>query len=53
MLPYPFSRIVFLWGEPLYIDRNLNSEEVERKRLELEQALIALTENADELACGK
>jgi lysophospholipid acyltransferase (LPLAT)-like uncharacterized protein len=53
ILPYPFSKIVFLWGEPLPIGRNLSPEEFEKKKTELEETLISLTEKADRIACGK
>jgi len=31
----------------------LSAEEIEKKRRELEATLISLTEEADEIACGK
>jgi len=45
LLPYPFSKGVFIWGEPVYVDGNLTH--LEEKRLLLEQRLNHLTEMAD------
>ncbi len=52
LLPYPFSRIYFLWGDPVYVPRDLRGDDLERKRQEIEGALISLTETADRMACG-
>ena len=52
MLPYPFSRVVFLWGDPVFVTKDLRGEDLEKKRQELEASLIALTETADRMACG-
>lgn len=49
LLPYPFSRGVIVWGEPILIDRNLNDEEREAARLRVETALNDLTEEADRM----
>src|SRR5208283_2979066 len=47
LLPYPFSRIFFLWGDPVYVPRDLRGDDLEAKRQEIEGALISLTETAD------
>lgn len=47
LLPYPFSRGVFAWGEPLYYRKG---EELEVFRRRIEQALRDTTLRADELA---
>ena len=52
LLPYPFSRIFFLWGDPIYVPRDLRGDDIERKRQEIEGALISLTQTADRMACG-
>jgi lysophospholipid acyltransferase (LPLAT)-like uncharacterized protein len=52
MLPYPFSTILFLWGDPVYIGREVDAKAIEDKRQEMERNLIALTERADQLVCG-
>jgi len=47
LLPYPFSKGVFIWGEPIYIDENEDRGYLEEKRLLLEKRLNELTERAD------
>ncbi len=47
VLPLPFSRGIFHWGEPIFVDRKLDEAGLEAKRLELENALTALTQNTD------
>jgi len=49
ILPLPFSRVVFVWGEPILVPRDCDREEMERKRLELEARLLRTTEEADRL----
>jgi len=53
ILPLPFSKVVFLWGEPVFVPRDSNREEMERKRLELEDRLLRITAEADRLFPGK
>ncbi len=47
LLPYPFSRGVFIWGEPIVVNTNGNRAHLEEKRLLLERKLNELTEEAD------
>jgi lysophospholipid acyltransferase (LPLAT)-like uncharacterized protein len=47
LLPYPFSRGVFIWGEPIQVDFNGDHAYLEEKRLLLETRLNDLTEKAD------
>ena len=47
LLPYPFSKGVFIWGEPIYVDSNGDRAHLEEKRLLLERRLNELTERAD------
>ena len=47
LLPYPFSKGVFIWGEPVYVDPNGDRTHLEEKRLLLERRLNELTERAD------
>ena len=47
VLPLPFSRGVFHWGDPIFVDRNLDDEGMEAKRVELENALTKLTQETD------
>ncbi len=47
LMPYPFTKIVFVCGEPISVDRDSDSDEMEAKRLELEKSLIDVTDKAD------
>ncbi len=49
LLPYPFSRGVFVWGEPLYYREG---EETEAFRRRIEEALRETTRKADEIAAS-
>lgn len=51
IIPLPFSNSVFMWGEPVYVSRDANEKEMEKKRLELENKLNELTDEAKTL-CG-
>ena len=44
VVPYPFARAVFLYGDPISIGRD---EDVEAARLKVEQTLNSLTERAE------
>ena len=48
MVPYPWSRGLFLWGPPLWVTAEADASELEAKRLELEAVLNRLTAQADE-----
>jgi lysophospholipid acyltransferase (LPLAT)-like uncharacterized protein len=48
MVPYPWSRGLFLWGPPLWVTAEADATELETKRLELEALLNRLTAQADE-----
>jgi lysophospholipid acyltransferase (LPLAT)-like uncharacterized protein len=47
VLPYPFSKGVFIWGEPVRVDPDGDQAHLEEKRLLLEKRLNELTEQAD------
>lgn len=47
LLPYPFSKGVFIWGEPVHVDPNGDRGHLEEKRMLLEKRLNDLTEKAD------
>ena len=47
LLPYPFSRGVFIWGEPIAVDAKADKVYLEEKRALLERRLNELTEKAD------
>jgi hypothetical protein len=44
VIPLPFSRVVFLYGDPISIARD---EDVETARLRLESAMNRLAEQAE------
>ena len=44
---YPFSKIVAIYGEPIYIDPRLKEGELEKERQRIEQLMIQLDEKAD------
>ena len=46
MVPYPFSRGVFLWGAPIAVSRDADDAMLEAARTELESALNRLTAEA-------
>jgi lysophospholipid acyltransferase (LPLAT)-like uncharacterized protein len=47
LIPYPFSRGVFIWTEPILVDANGDRRHLEEKRLLLENRLNELNERAD------
>ena len=47
MLALPFSRGVFLWGDPIEVSRDANAAMLEAKRLEVEETMNALADRAD------
>lgn len=52
VVPKPFSRVVVVIGEPLDIPRDLDEAETESYRLELEETLCALRDEAIGSACA-
>ena len=46
VVPYPFSRALYLYGEPLHVPRDAD---VEEWRLKLEQTMNALADEAERL----
>jgi lysophospholipid acyltransferase (LPLAT)-like uncharacterized protein len=49
LVPRPFTRGVFVWGEPILVPRDANDTVITAKRLEVEAALNALAIEADKL----
>lgn len=47
IIPLPFSRGIYLWGSPITVPRNANTELLEAKRLELENELNRICDTAD------
>ena len=46
VVPHPFSRAIYLYGEPMLVPRDGDAEEF---RLKLEQTMNALAEEAERL----
>jgi lysophospholipid acyltransferase (LPLAT)-like uncharacterized protein len=49
ILPLPFSGVAYIWGEPIFVPRHLSKEELEEKRLFVQERLRKITEEADRL----
>ena len=47
MVPYPFARGLFLYGNPLWVSREADDASLEEARLELESILNRLTNEAE------
>ncbi len=49
LLPLPFSRGVFVWGEPIVIPRDADRDACAAAQLHIEAAITAVTDTADRL----
>jgi lysophospholipid acyltransferase (LPLAT)-like uncharacterized protein len=49
ILPLPFSRLAYVWGEPVSVPRESSQEELESKRILVEERLRRITAEADSL----
>ena len=47
MIPFPFSRVVYMVGPPIFVPEDATPEQMEYKRQELEERLLAITRQAD------
>ena len=47
VLPLPFSRVVVVYGEPIYVPADASAADLEAKRREVEASLRRITETAD------
>ena len=47
LLPLPFSRVVVVYGEPIYVPANASASDLEVKRREVQASLRRITETAD------
>jgi lysophospholipid acyltransferase (LPLAT)-like uncharacterized protein len=47
LVPYPFSRGLFVYGEPIIVPSGAGAHEMEKARLAVERALNEVTERAD------
>lgn len=50
MVPSPFNRGVFVWGDPIAVPRDADEARLELARLEIERAMNAVTAEADRLS---
>ena len=50
MVPYPWSRGLYLWGAPIWVSQDSDEQALEAARLEVETVLNRLTDQADD-AC--
>ena len=49
IVPIPFCRIAYIWGEPVWVPGDSKREEMEEKRLLLQDRLRKITEEADRI----
>jgi lysophospholipid acyltransferase (LPLAT)-like uncharacterized protein len=47
LIPHLFSKGVFIWGDPIFVEKDLAGERVELKRRDLEDSLNRITKEAD------
>lgn len=47
MMPYPFARGVFIYGEPIYVKGDVTDAEMNEARSSLEETLKRITDEAD------
>jgi lysophospholipid acyltransferase (LPLAT)-like uncharacterized protein len=53
ILPLPFSRVVVVYGEPIYVPLGASAAILQAKRLEVERKLHHITRMADEYFSAK
>lgn len=53
MVPYPFSRGLFIYGRPLWVPREADDPMLETFRVELETSLNQLTDQAEVIMKGE
>jgi hypothetical protein len=49
ILPLPFCKVAYLWGEPLFVPRGVGKEGLEKSRLLLQERMRQITEEADRI----
>ncbi|MDH4258544.1 MAG: hypothetical protein OEV50_06995, partial [Candidatus Aminicenantes bacterium] len=47
ILPLPFCKVVYLWGEPLFIPQDADKDRMEEYRRMLQERMRQITEEAD------
>ncbi len=53
LIPYPFARVVFVWGSPLYVPPELSKTDAEMFQIQLAERLDAVAAEADRLALAR
>lgn len=51
-VPCPFEKVINLYGDPIYIPRDLSNEDIEKYRLQIENALFELREKGEKMLKG-
>jgi lysophospholipid acyltransferase (LPLAT)-like uncharacterized protein len=49
ILPLPFSKVAYMWGEPFFVPRDIDKDGLEESRLLLQERMRQLTEEADRI----
>ena len=47
LIPKPFTKFVAIYGNPIFVESNLNKEELKIKRQEVEESMLELDQDAD------
>lgn len=53
ILPLPFCRVAYIWGEPLFVPREIDRDGLEESRLLLQERMRQITEEADRIFMKK
>ena len=48
LIPFPLSRVTYVVGRPILVPADASAEQMEEKRQELQESLLAITAQADE-----
>ena len=51
ILAFPFSKGVFVWGDPLFVPKNADEETLKKAKNDLTKSLCDVSNKADQL-CG-
>jgi len=49
ILPLPFSKVAYIWGEPLFVPRDSGRDGLEKSRLLLEERMRQVTDEGDRI----
>jgi lysophospholipid acyltransferase (LPLAT)-like uncharacterized protein len=49
ILPLPFSKVAYVWGEPLFVARDADKDGLEESRLLLQERMRRITDEADRI----